>query len=242
KGLRGYAKIPRSKKYSDLLAKTLNNDTQQGSNLGDLVDILKAKKKDDAQPATTADIIDDLHRKMAIFDSVIFLREAQERWHEYVEKYASDATSTAQQKDYPVTLFSMLLIDNKVVTPLVATPRILFEQSGPLDIAKYTHRQHQSVIANALQMLPFPTLNTMPEGLKNKVAIGIPHNELMLLDIIKSSMVKLFFMKLNLKSLNRELDEVRSTSSSGGSTSGLMSGCKSASLTELKKIMKLCSM
>lgn len=242
KGLRGYAKIPRSKKYSDLLAKTLNNDTQQGSNLGDLVDILKAKKKDDAQPATTADIIDDLHRKMAIFDSVIFLREAQERWHEYVEKYASDATSTAQQKDYPVTLFSMLLIDNKVVTPLVATPRILFEQSGPLDIAKYTHRQHQSVIANALQMLPFPTLNTMPEGLQNKVAIGIPHNELMLLDIIKSSMVKLFFMKLNLKSLNRELDEVRSTSSSGGSKSGLMSECKSTSLTELKKIMKLCSM
>lgn len=179
---------------------------------------------------------------MAIFDSVIFLREAQERWHEYVEKYASDATSTAQQKDYPVTLFSMLLIDNKVVTPLVATPRILFEQSGPLDIAKYTHRQHQSVIANALQMLPFPTLNTMPEGLQNKVAIGIPHNELMLLDIIKSSMVKLFFMKLNLKSLNRELDEVRSTSSSGGSKSGLMSECKSTSLTELKKIMKLCSM
>lgn len=242
KGLRGYAKIPRSKKYSDLLAKTLNNDTQQGSNLGDLVDILKAKKKDDAQPATTADIIDDLHRKMAIFDSVIFLREAQERWHEYVEKYASDVTSTAQQKDYPVTLFSMLLIDNKVVTPLVATPRILFEQSGPLDIAKYTHRQHQSVIANALQMLPFPTLNTMPEGLQNNVAIGIPHNELMLLDIIKSSMVKLFFMKLNLKDLNRELDEVRSTSSSGGSKSGLMSECKSASLTELKKIMKLCSM
>ncbi|MFM5439466.1 hypothetical protein ACET9K_08405 [Aeromonas enteropelogenes] len=242
KGLRGYAKIPRSKKYSDLLAKTLNNDTQQGSNLGDLVDILKAKKKDDTSLATTADIIDDLHRKMAIFDSVIFLQEAQERWHEYVEKYASDATSTAQQKDYPVTLFSMLLIDNKVVTPLVATPRILFEQSDPLDIAKYTHRQHQSVIANALQMLPFPTLNTMPEGLQNKVAIGISHNALMLLDIIKSSMVKLFFMKLNLKSLNRELDEVRSTSSSGGSKSGLMSECKSASLTGLKKIMKLYSM
>lgn len=242
KGLRGYAKIPRSKKYSDLLAKTLNNDTQQGSNLGDLVDILKAKKKDDAQPATTADIIDDLHRKMAIFDSVIFLREAQVRWHEYVEKYASDATSTAQQKDYPVTLFSILLIDNKVVTPLVATPRILFEQSDPLDIAKYTHRQHQSVIANALQMRPFPTLNTMPEGLQNKVAIGISHNELMLLDIIKSSMVKLFFMKLNLKSLNRELDEVRSTSSSGGSKSGLMSEGKRASRTELEKIIKLCSM
>ncbi|MCR6741664.1 hypothetical protein NVV56_22595, partial [Aeromonas dhakensis] len=159
-------------------------------------------------------------------------------WHEYVEKYASDATSTAQQKDYPVTLFSMLLIDNKVVTPLVATPRILFEQSGPLDI----HRQHQSVIANALQMLPFPTLNTMPEGLHNKVAIGIPHNEFMLLDIIKSSMVKLFFMKLNLKDLNRELDEVRSTSSSGGSKSGLMSESKRASRTELEKIMKLCSM
>lgn len=242
KGLRGYAKIPRSKKYSDLLAKTLNNDTQQGSNLGDFVDILKAKKKDDTQPATTADIIDNLHRKMAIFDSVIFLREAQERWHECVEKYASDATSTAQQKDYPVTLFSMLLIDNKVVTPLVATPRILFEQSGPLDIAKYTHRQHQSVIANALQMQPFPMLGTMPEGLQNKIAIGIPHNELMLLDIIKSSMVKLFFMKLNLKNLNGELNEVRSTSSSGGSKSGLMSEYKSASLTELKKIMKLCSM
>lgn len=241
-GLRHYASIPRSKKYSDLLAKTLNNDTQQGSNLIDLVDILKAKKKDDTQLATTADIIDDLHRKMAIFDSVIFLQEAQNRWRECVEKYASDTTSPAQVKGYAVTLFSMLLIDNKAVTPLVATPRILLEQSGSLDIAKYTHRQHQSIIKNVLQILPFPTLDTMPDGLQSKIVVGIPHNELMLLDIIKSSMVKLFFMKIDLKGLNGELDEVRSTSSSGGNKANLMSEGKSASLTELKKIMRLCSM
>jgi hypothetical protein len=90
-------------------------------------------------------------------------------------------------------------------------------------------------------MQPFPMLGTMPDGLQNQIAIGIPHNELMLLDIIKSSMVKLFFMKLNLKKLNRELDEVRSTSSSGGSKSGLMSESKRASRTELEKIIKLCS-
>lgn len=241
-GLRHYASIPRSKKYSDLLAKTLNNDTQQGSNLIDLVDILKTKKKDDSQPAMTADIVDDLHKKMAIFDSVIFLQEAQNRWRECVEKYASDTTTLAQVKGYAVTLFSMLLIDNKAVTPLVATPRILLEQSGLLDIAKYTHRQHQSIIKNVLQMLPFPMLDTMPDGLQSKMVVGIPHNEIMLLDIIKSSMVKLFFMKIDLKGLNGELDEVRSTYSSGGNKANLMSEGKSTSLTELKKIIRLCSM
>ncbi|MGL6623061.1 hypothetical protein ACSZOK_17125 [Aeromonas veronii] len=244
KSIRLFTQIPRSKKYSELLAKRLNVDTQQGRNLDDLIGILKDQKKDDTPHMTKENIVDDLHKKMAIFDSFIFLKEVQARWLQCVKKYGGDDTSQAQSGSYAMTLFSALLIDNKYITPLVATPEILIEQSDSLTAAANTNRQYQFMIKNTFQMRHLPMLKTMPDGLQREMTVGIPSNGHMLLDIIKSSMAKLFLMKLNLKGLSSTLNEVRDTSSHRVNKKTLMQESKplSSSRTELKKIIKLCSM
>lgn len=244
KSIRLFTKIPRSKKYSELLAMRLNVDTQQGGNLADLIGILKAQKKDDMPHMTTANIVDDLHKKMAMVDSFIFLKEVQARWLQCVKKYGNNDTSLAQSGDYAMTLFSALLIDNKSITPIIATPEISVEQSDLLTAATNTNRQYQFVIKNTFQMRHSPMLKTMPDGLQREMTVGIPGNGHMLLDIIKSSMAKLFFMKLTLNGLNCALDEVRDTSSHSVNKKTLMQEGPppSSSRTELKRIIKLCSM
>lgn len=243
KSIRLFTNNPRSKKYSEL-AKRLNIDTQQGSNLVDFIEILKSQKKDDKHPMTTVSIVDDLHQKMAMFDSFIFLKEAQARWHKCAKKYCSDDVSATQSGGYAMTLFSALLIENKAIIPLIAPPDILIKQSGSLDAIAYTDRKLLMMIKNTLQMLPLPKLETMPDGLQREMAVGIPSNSHLLLDIIKSSMAKLFFMKLTLKGLNCTLNEVRDTSSHSVNKNRLMSKGKShsSSRTKLKKIIMRYSM
>lgn len=143
-----------------------------------------------------------------------------------------------------MTLFSALLIDNKSITPIIATPEISVEKSDLLTAATNTNRQYQFVIKNTFQMRHSPMLKTMPDGLQREMTVGIPGNGHMLLDIIKSSMAKLFFMKLTLNGLNYALDEVRDTSSHSVNKKTLMQEGPppSSSRTELKRIIKLCSM
>lgn len=237
--IRLFTKVPRSKKFSELLARRLNIDTQQGGHLVDLIDVMKSQKKDGALPMTMVGIVDDLHKKMAIFDSFIFLNEAQDRWRESV----GNGASVAKPGGYGVTLFSAILIDNKVITHVVAPPKILIEQSDSLTTAENASGQHQRTIKQALQMWPLPTLETMPDGLQKEMVIGIPDNEHILLDIIKSSMAKLFFMKLTLKGLSCKLDEVRDTVNSANKDSLMPEDKKhSSSRTNLNRILRLCSM
>jgi hypothetical protein len=241
--IRSFTKIPRSKKYSEL-AKRLNVDTQQGRNLADLIGMSKAQKKYDTRHMTMANIVDDLHKKMAMFDSFIFLKEAQARWHKCAKKYCCDDVSVMQPGGHAMTLFSALLIENKTITPLIAPPDIPIKQSDSLGALTYTDRKHQMMIKNTLQMLPFPKLETMPNGLQSEMVVGIPSNGHMLLDIIKSSMAKLFFMKLAVKGLSSALDEVRDTSNNSVNKDSLMPKGKgpSPSRTTLKEIIMRCSM
>ena len=158
--------------------------------------------------------------------------------------YCSDDVSATQSGGYAMTLFSALLIENKTIIPLIAPPDILIKQSGSLDAIAYTDRKLLMMIKNTLQMLPLPKLETMPDGLQREMAVGIPSNSHLLLDIIKSSMAKLFFMKLTLKGLNCTLNEVRDTSSHSVNKNRLMSKGKShsSSRTKLKKIIMRYSM
>ncbi|MBL0451603.1 hypothetical protein ACUIHB_01830 [Aeromonas veronii] len=243
KSIRIFTNNPRSTKYSEL-AKRLNIDTQQGSNLVDFIKVLKSQKKDDKCHMTTVSIVDYLHQKMAMFDSLIFLNEAQARWHKCAKKYCSDDVSATQSGGYAMTLFSALLIENKTIIPLIAPPDILIKQSGSLNSIAHTDKKHLMMIKNTLQMLPLPKLETMPDGLQKEMAVGIPSNSHMLLDIIKSSMAKMFFMKLTLKGLNCKINEVRDTSSHSVNKNSRMPKRKShsSSRTELKKIIMRFSM
>lgn len=243
KSIRIFTNNPRSTKYSEL-AKRLNIDTQQGSNLVDFIKVLKSQNKDDKRHMTTVSIVDYLHQKMAMFDSIIFLNEAQARWHKCAKKYCSDDVSATQLGGYAMTLFSALLIENKTIIPLIAPPDILIKQSGSLNSIAHTDKKHLMMIKNTLQMLPLPKLETMPDGLQKEMAVGIPSNSHMLLDVIKSSMAKMFFMKLTLKGLNCKINEVRDTSSHSVNKNSRMPKRKShsSSRTKLRKIIMRFSM
>jgi len=243
KSIRLFTKIPRSKKYSEL-AKRLNIDTQQGRNLVDLIDVMKSQKKDVERPMTMVNIVDDLHKKMAIFDGFIFLSEVQTRWRKSVKKYGCNGASVAKPGSYGVTLFSALLIEDNIFTHLVAPPEILIEQPDSLTTTENASEKHQRIIKSTLQMRLFPTLEKMPDGLQREMAVGIPGTEHMLLDIIKSSMAKMFFMKLTLKGLNCTLNEIRDASHHSVNKISLMPKEKgpSPSRTTLKKIIKRYSM
>lgn len=208
-----------SKNYTEI-AKELNELTGDGKNIELLIAGIKDAKKEVATARgvkkSNNDIQVELRQHQIIFDSLAFLNSAEKRWRASVEKQL--VLEGNASSGYEARLHAMTLLDDKKSIPVISTPAITpvkpqgtYSKDAVKQLVRYNFIQHN------LQMQPYssPQQTNKPLRDSGEMKLGLPESDNMLSEMLKTSMVTLFFMTLKLHGTQTKLDEVRNTFAKG---------------------------
>lgn len=191
-----------SKDHS-VIAKEINELTDNGNNIDRLITEIKNAKNKEAGKTDVRqsydDVLTEFRQHQIIFDSLAFLQTAEKRWRSSVK------TQLKLEEDisigYEARLHAMTLLDDNMSTSVISTPMII--PAMPREVcdedAVRLLRKH-NLVKHSLQMQPYPRLSRKDGQPKEvgEINLGLPKSDDMLSDMIKTSMVTQFFMTLKL--------------------------------------------